>query len=222
MKTIIAFTGVKQAGKTTSFNIVREIYPDAIEVTIAAKLKDVCAQVFEIPRDHFDNQDVKEKEMATTVYLNQQKIEAVIRGFGYEPNYDAHVRKHIGMTLHTPRQVAQYIGTEVLRVVDTNIHCATVIRNLPEDGLFVVTDMRFPNEFSFFKNHEPENFYPFYISNRSAEAALGPNSHSSETMVLEIAKNCTPIDNNGSLGDLRNNLVSAVATLVESPLAVAK
>jgi hypothetical protein len=210
----IAFTGVKQAGKTTSFEIIKDIYPEAIEITLAAKLKDVCSQVFEIPRKYFDDQNIKEKELLQPAYLSRENIEAVIRGFGYTPDFEKHVRAHIGLILHTPRQIAQYIGTEVLRVIDNDIHCIGATQGLPEEGIFVVTDMRFPNEFAYFQTTQTEFFKPFYISNRQAESALNSNSHSSETSVLEIAKKCTTIDNNGSLADFRKNVTEAISALL--------
>lgn len=208
MRLFLGITGVKESGKTTSFNFIKAAYPEVIEVTLAKKLKDVCAEVLGIPRNAFDDQALKEKELLRPVCLTQANLEALIQAFGYTPDYDRHVRPHIGVVLDTARLAAQYVGTEVLRAVDENVHCVGATRDLPEEGIFVVTDMRFPNEYNFFKSRYPETFYPVYISNYAAEARLGPSPHASERYVLSLANQCDRVDNNGTKEELRERILT--------------
>jgi ATPase components of ABC transporters with duplicated ATPase domains len=215
MRTFLAFTGVKGSGKTTAFNIIRSAYPEVVEVTLAAKLKDSCAEVFSITRTAFDDPAIKEKDMRVPVYLSQSNVEAVIKSFGFTPDFDKHVRQHIGTVLESPRRVAQYIGTEVLRTVSEHIHCEGATMALPNDGVFVVTDMRFPNEFSFFQEQYPDSFYPLYVANYAAEAGLGPNPHASEKYVLELAKKCERIDNNGTIEEYQARVLSKVREILD-------
>lgn len=203
MKTIIALTGVKFSGKTTAFNIVKEQIPDVIEIQLAKKLKDECARVFNIDRPLFDDPARKELSLEMPVYLDAKNVSDLIRAYGVEPDYDTHVRPHVGMVLESPRRVAQYIGTEVLRTVSEDIHCIGATMNLPENGTFVVTDMRFPNEFAFFKANYGGVFYPFHVQNNQAELAGAKDMHPSERLVLETAKNCKPIPNNASIPEFR-------------------
>lgn len=207
MRLFIGFTGVKQAGKTTAFNFLKEKYPTIREIPLAGRLKDTCAKVFDIPRNWFDDQDKKEAELEHPIYLNTERIEDLITTFGFTPQFDAHVRPHIGQVLDTPRRIAQYVGTDILRAVDSNVHCKGAMMDLPQDGVFVVTDMRFPDEYSFFQDNYGDAFYPFYIANLRAEANAKGDPHPSERYILEIAKKCVTIDNNGSLESLNNAII---------------
>lgn len=212
MKTIVALTGVKTSGKTTAFNFIKEAYPDVIEIQIARKLKDECARVFGVDRALFDDPARKEVELDTPIYLNKKNLEEVIAAYGKVSDYDLHVRPHVGIVLESPRRLAQYIGTEVLRNVDVDIHCIGATMNLPDDGFFVVTDMRFLSEFDYFKNNFTAEFFPYYVqSNRAEETATDP--HPSEREVREVAKKCKPVPNNGSMSEFRLRVLDEVADL---------
>jgi hypothetical protein len=212
MKTIIALTGVKTSGKTTAFNYIKEVYPEVIEIQIAKKLKDECARVFGVERSLFDDPARKELELDMPIYLTKKNVEAVIEAYDKVPDYDLHVRPHVGKVLESPRRVAQYIGTEVLRNVDTDIHCLGAVMDLPEDGFFVVTDMRFLSEFDFFKRNFSSEFFPYYVqSNRAEETATDP--HPSEREVRLVAKKCKPVSNNGSMSEFRLKILEEVTDL---------
>lgn len=210
MRTIIALTGVKFSGKTTAFNIVKELIPGTIEIQLAKKLKDECARVFKIERSLFDDPARKEQSLEMPIYLDAKSVSDLIRSYGIEPDYDTHVRQHVGMVLESPRRVAQYVGTEVLRTVGEDIHCIGATMNLPQDATFVVTDMRFPNEYAYFAKNYGEVFYPFHVQNNQAELAGAKDMHPSERLVLETAKNCKPIPNNSS--------IAAFKALIETEL----
>ncbi len=212
-RTILGLTGSKGAGKTTAFGIIKEFRPEVLEITLANKLKNASAEVFGIPRADFDNPAVKEKELDTPVTFDAENVTALIEFFKITPDFDKHVRQHIGKVLLTPREIAQYVGTEVLRNVNEDIHCLGATQDLPENGLFCITDLRFWSEFFYFKNNQEISFVPVYISNRAAEAKAALDSHVSEKYVLEIAKKCVRVDNNGSLLELRRQLEGLVKEL---------
>lgn len=210
MRTFIALTGVKEAGKTTTYEMIREMVPSSIEVTLAKKLKDVCAEVFGVNRTHFDDQRFKEKELDNLVVLDADNVQRVYAAYqqvfdavGAKVDYDKHVRPHLGKILESPRRIAQYVGTEVLRAVHPSVHCDAVAVGLPTEGTFVLTDMRFPDEYDYFLRRMDASFHALYVQNHKAEAKLGPNSHASERYVLEIGKKCYKLDNNGSFDDLK-------------------
>lgn len=215
MRLFIGFTGVKQAGKSTAYSFIKERFPEVQEIALANKLKNVCSEVFGIPRKDFDDPATKEKELEKPIYLDANSVAQVITQFGFTPDEQAHVRDHVCKVLHTPREVAQYIGTEVLRTVSENVHCHGSVLGLPEHGIFVVTDIRFPNEYDFFRNLEGAQFYPHYICNYGAETKSQQDSHASEKHILTIAKKCATIDNNGTLEDLRNRVQARVAQILE-------
>jgi hypothetical protein len=214
MRVFIGFTGVKQAGKSTAFQFIKERFPLVQEVALADKLKNECARVFNLERVNFDAPELKERELEQPVYLDETNIQELLKAFNLTYDYDKHVRPHMGTILHTPRQVAQYVGTEVLRAVDPDVHCKGPVADLPAHGVFVVTDMRFHNEYDYFAKNYESNFFPFFINNYAAEAKAAKDSHASERYIFEIAKKCERVDNNGSLEDLRRQILSAAELVV--------
>jgi len=207
MRVFIGLTGVKTSGKTTAFNFLKEQFPEIQEVMLAKKLKDVCAECLEFERDCLELPELKEKEFYIPVELDQKNLENIFKSFNLIVEFDKHVRPHIGKVLHTPRKVAQYIGTEVLRSVVNSIHCDSAIDSLPTEGIFVITDIRFIDEFDYFKTGYPTSFFPMHIQNRIAE--MNVDDHPSEKQVLDIAKRCETIDNNGTLENLKVNITKA-------------
>lgn len=216
MRTILAFTGVKFSGKTTAFNIIKDKYPYVQEIQLAKKLKDECAKVFKIDRPLFDDPKLKEVSLETPIYLTKENVTQIIQAYGVQPDYDLHVRQHVGMVLESPRRVAQYIGTEVLRTVSEDIHCIGATMDMKPSGLYVVTDMRFPNEYNFFKKNYNSEFFPFHIQNNQAELGGAGDMHPSERQVLETAKNCKKISNNASLSDLQETVLTEVEEVFKS------
>lgn len=217
MKTILAFTGVKFSGKTTAFNTIKDLVPGVIEIQLAKKLKDECARHLKIDRELFDDPNRKEVPLETPVYLDVDNISAIIRSYGIEPDYDTHVRPHVGMVLETPRRAAQYVGTEVLRTVSEDIHCIGATLGLPEDGIFVLTDMRFPNEYQYFADRYGANFHPFFVQNNRAEYNGAADMHPSERQVLVTATKCEKIENNNSMTDFQQRVTARVNQILNPP-----
>ncbi len=214
MKLIIGLTGNKGSGKSTTFGLIQELVSEAKEITLADRLKQASAKAFNIPRAAFDDPKVKEKDLESPVCFNEENTKIIIEYFKVPYDFEKHVKPHIGKILRTPRQIAQYVGTEVLRNIDTEIHCKGSVLDLPEKGLFTVTDIRFPNEFDFFKSLPETKFYPCYVSNRTAEAIAGNDPHISEKYIPELARKSRVLDNNGSFSDLKRQLVVELALVL--------
>ena len=145
---IIGLTGFAKSGKSTATEVLKEM--GGQEIAFAKHLKDVCAVVLGVERSHFDNQDFKEKEFDYPVYLSNRAIEEILYYFEVEPrHFPAALVAHTGKDLHSPRQVAQYVGTEVLRGINKNIHIDISLKlNVGSVAPFlIVSDLRFGNEF---------------------------------------------------------------------------
>ena len=212
MSTVIGIAGVKTSGKSTTADIITELIGGNIsESALAGKLKDVSAKVFGLTRDYFDNQDLKEVEFTDgPKILTLSKILDILTLFNVTLTHQL-LKKYedadiINMTLETPRKIAQIVGTEVLRATgDSDIHCKNMPMN--ENGITIVSDLRFPNEFSYFNESDNINFLPLYIQRSEAEAFVTEDSHLSERGVFEFSKKCIEIPNNSSLEDLKDNIV---------------
>lgn len=211
-RTVIGLAGVKTSGKSTVAGIIRNNIGNVNESALADKLKNVSAEVFNVPRNYFDDQDKKEVPLESPRILTLQLITAVVAGFNSLDKITPDIQKKYmelnGMVLDTPRKIAQIVGTEILRLLGSDIHCENV--KIHDDGITIISDLRFPNEFEYFTNNPDVNFIPFYLQREVAEAQVGPNSHSSETSVFLFNKKCIGIDNNGSLENTQEQVLKAL------------
>ena len=218
MRSVIGLIGAKGAGKTTAFKAISSAFPGVVEITLAGKLKDTCAEVFNIPRDHFDSHEFKEKDLDTPAYMSLETVVSCLRSFypenEYHLDFNLYVRPHMGKVLYTPRQVAQYVGTEVLRAMNPDIHCLAATRGV-EGNIFVVTDMRFPNELDFFKKDPETVFNAIYVKNTSAEVMAGKDPHPSERYLFDLARQAHPIPNESSINEFEHNVISFVSTILK-------
>tara|TARA_R100000951_G_scaffold101420_1_gene92909 strand:- start:9279 stop:9962 length:684 start_codon:yes stop_codon:yes gene_type:complete len=216
MRTVIGLAGVKTSGKSTAADMVKELIGgDISESALAGKLKDVCADVFGLTRDHFDFQEIKEVPFEDgPMILTADNIFDILASFNVGMELGEFVNKYskvIGTELETPRRIAQIVGTEILRATgDEDIHCKNMPMN--EDGITIVSDLRFPNEFAYFSEAEDINFLPLYIQRDEAEAFVTEDSHPSEKCVFEFSEKCNKISNNSSLEDLKMILSATLET----------
>lgn len=212
MDTVIGLIGAKGAGKTTAYNAIKDVL-DIQEVILASKLKDASAQAFGVPREYFDSHEFKEQDLEVPVYLDKLNLAHIFVLYGLSPDFDKYIRPHIGKVLHSPRQVAQYIGTEVLRNYDPDIHCNSAVLGIKK-SIGVVTDMRFPNEYSYFKEKYTK-FYTIYVQNTGAEIQASRDPHASEAYLKDLAKKCSEtIQNNGSMYEFTTKVQSYVRSLI--------
>ena len=199
MKIIIGLTGVKTSGKSTVANIIKKNI-NAKEIALADKLKNVSAKIFNIPREYFDRQDLKEIEFQNgPKILTVDKIQQILKEFNIEMSQECIEKTYniLNMKLFTPRKIAQIAGTEILRAAgDEDIHCKNIALN---DGLNIISDIRFPNEFDYFYNKSDFEFIPLYIQRNEAEKHITKDSHPSEKCVFQFSNKCIKINNNNDL-----------------------
>lgn len=216
---VVAFCGAKGSGKNTSSDIFKELVGmPTEELAMADTLKKVCAEVFEVPMENFLNQSLKEKELLDYIVIEASDIERILKGFGFtheDYTYDGHIRMHVGKVIETPRKLLQYVGTEVLHRLDPLIHIKKVFEQASDDKLTLITDLRFPQEFDAFAEKYETNFLPVYVQNNAAEAAAERDQHASERGLFVFKDKCYKVENNTTLGDLRDQLRIFVAEKVK-------
>jgi hypothetical protein len=223
-KTVIGIVGIKQAGKTTSAEFIKQYLEkyelEYKEMALADKLKDTCAKVFDLQRIAFDDQ--KYKEIPFKVFNIETKLTAnalylILKEYGhcfYKHAGLFEKKGIIGMELKSPRHIAQIVGTEVLRSIgNEDIHCEQLTLNKEYN---IITDIRFENEFNFFNNKENIRFMPLYINRKEAEKEVTENSHASEKEVFKFRDKCIHIDNNKAISDLYNNLKHIISLEIYS------
>ena len=205
---IIGLIGSRGAGKTTVYNIINRLTPTN-EIMIAKKLKSVCADVLCIPESDLNDPAVKEIPFAEPHILTAIDLEYILRKFDIYGHLPMAVAKHAGRPLLSPRDAAQYVGTEIVRDIDHQIHVKAAMGYAMDGILNVVTDIRFLNEYLAFSDKYP-TFELWYVKRDVAEAAAANDTHPSELGINLLRRYANKIiDNNGSMVDLQSAIRTA-------------
>lgn len=200
---VIGLTGFAKSGKSTAAQILKEL--GGQEVAFAKHLKDVCSVVFGVPRDHFDDQAFKEVPFSFNRIICGNDIERILNYFEVPGRFIPQaILTHTGVEMTSPRHVAQYIGTEVLRSIDTNIHINMAFKlNAGSNAKFLIcSDMRFDNEL---KAVQQTDGLTIGISRKKVVPANLENLHPSEKEIPNLISRSDVIaENEGTIEDLQN------------------
>lgn len=215
MKKIIGLSGFISSGKDTTAEYLEKIY-NFKKISFAASLKDVISVVFGWDRQLLEGTTAESREWRIRV--------------------DEWWSRRLDIPDLTPRWVLQHWGTDLLRKhFHNDIWIASLENKIrSSDSDIVITDVRFPNEFSAIKNMggivvrvergtNPE-WYDLAIKaniskDQSAINYLTEKIHPSEWSIIGQDFDRI-IDNNGSMGDLYLNIDHLIEDYPESGLLV--
>lgn len=221
--TIVAFTGPKECGKDTGSNLLNNgriiSDRDTGYLAFAKNLKEICMTVFNLKEEDVYDTVLKEKDFDRPIILSKEHLVKINQELPkyLKPEIDLDTIDHSkfeGLSMMRPRHLMQFVGTDYIRNnIDPlwNVNAfigPRTINSLKVNGIYFITDMRFPNEYLFLKNLKLKNFMPFYIYRDRAEEMLQKSEHESERQVIEVRKLLEQdygpkavIYNNGSLKD---------------------
>lgn len=182
---IIGLTGLAQSGKDTTAEYLVEKY-NFQQISFAAPLKQMAYDI-----DPLITQD---SHLATLVDL-----------YGWD---------RVKTEYPEARRFLQRIGTEGLRKnVDDNFWVNLALKTINDyqaEGKkdFVISDMRFVNEYQTIKDYFPNDLTTIRIM----RDGLVVMNHASELELNQIPEDFT-LNNNGSIADLRQNVDDIVARI---------
>ena len=204
-RVLIGLIGKKGSGKTTCYNIIKEELKPVQEIQLAKKLKDVCSKVFKIDRDYMDDPVLKEMDLDVPVKLTLLNLLKICFYFMVLPR--PRTFKHLGKELTTARKILQYVGTDVLRDIDKQIHLKRALWGLPKHGVFVASDVRFRDEMEYLHAWAYPYGWFFYVDRNIREIDF----HASEAEVRKLKNISTRvINNNGNMEHLTNEIKAAL------------
>jgi len=188
---IIGISGYIGSGKDTIANIIRDHDPRWEVVKFADKLKEVAAIILGVPRHNFEDRDYKLSELPDE--WNVWDKRPTSGGHDVEPFYtnDPVMRRM------TVREFLQKLGTDAIR---NGLHEDTWVnatmagydsKRTPPN--WIITDVRFPNEFDAIKKRGGTMVRVFRHGMTS--------SHISET-ALDTYEHDIYISNKGNIDDL--------------------
>jgi hypothetical protein len=188
---IIGISGYIGSGKDTIANIIRDHDPRWEVVKFADKLKEVASIILGVPRSNFEDRDYKLSELHDE--WNVWDKRPTSGGHDVEPFYS----NDPVMRRMTVREFLQKLGTDAIR---NGLHEDTWVnatmagydsKRTPPN--WIITDVRFPNEFNAIKKRGGTMVRVFRHGMTS--------SHISET-ALDTYEHDIYINNKGSIDDL--------------------
>ncbi len=225
---IIGLVGPKGAGKDTVFEILQELKKSDGKLSFALPLKQICAHVFDLNNYHMNDPVGKERPFETPITLTNRNLRAVKNActeyldplskdgaqYLYNPN-KASVSGLEGRVMSSPRELLQVIGTDFIRnqlFQDWHLHAAftpRALKQVSQDGVYCVTDIRFLNEYQFLVDKFGDDFTCYYVDRPEAEERLATATHASELESQKI-KALIPeeniIKNDGTMKELTETL----------------
>lgn len=156
---LIAFSGTKLAGKDTGAEVLIKRHGFK-RIGLADKLKDICSDVFNIPREHMDDPAMKECPFKAEVILTVVNIDSLLRtiardgfDFDFETTFRNISKNFQGKNLTSIRDMLQTVGTDICRsFIKDDIWLEYVKKELTPESNIVITDARFQNERDYLRN----------------------------------------------------------------------
>jgi hypothetical protein len=210
---VIGLTGFAKSGKSTAATILKEM--GGYEIAFAKHLKDVSAYVFGVQREYFDDQNFKEKQLNFTRVITTSDIERILNYFEVPARFiPESVMKHYGVELNTPRYIAPYIGTEVLRSIESDIHINMAFKLAPKDApFFICSDMRFMNELNSVNQRDG---LTIGISRKAVTPANIQSLHASEREIPTLIDlSSVKATNETTIADFQNTIKLAAETYLK-------
>jgi hypothetical protein len=233
---VVSLSGPIGSGKDASAQLLQEVGISQGKISFAGPLKDIVSQVYKIPRQDMEDQAKKLQPFETPMVFDRKSLRSILKLLPeYLPIEEMYYNINrvtetnlVGAKIPNLRYLLQFVGTEVIRnKVDQNWHLnaafsSKVLENLDPDGLYCVTDARFPNELEFLRDKFNEDFYGYYVERPEAEERLKTATHASElelVKIRELVGSENVLKNDGSLKELESLLKSLPFATDSKPVA---
>lgn len=161
MAKIVGIAGEAGAGKDTFAQPLVE--RGFVKASFAGNLKEMCQYIFGLSPYHTDTQEGKLEKLTVPVPFTKIHFNKIIQWItrthdiractaqltAVEKKYIVNQIKREGRPLYfrTPREVLQFVGTEICRAVHENYHAEVLYTKIISSNMkWVITDVRFPNE----------------------------------------------------------------------------
>jgi len=214
MSVILGFGYKANCGKDTAANYLKNVH-GWYKTEFAKNLKDCLSHVFGFTEYDLYSTSGKEVPFKTKFIYSYRKHMKVLEWMSNTLGVSISELNRplpldaLGTQLYTPRQVLQFIGTEIMRYCCENYHIVTCLKNIPSDKNVVISDVRFPNEANYILSNGG-----FCVNIKRDISFLCDKdlNHKSEVSMLDWDGWYSSIDNNGSF----NKLYESVDNIVEN------
>lgn len=218
MRLIIGIAGKKGSGKDTIAGFLKD--HEFSRLAFADPLKEWVAKAMRLPLSLFSDNDKKDGPLPT----GHRKVDpfqllAMFKSANefhntLEAQYDEALKKCVGRRFNTPREILQFIGTDIFRDCVAKDFWLTVTERRAEkiQSNIVICDLRFKNEAS--KIREMGG-----IVIKVERELESKDKHISELETNEIHADFT-IENNGTLEEFRKKVEDVLSEIRQQAHAV--
>lgn len=173
---IVALIGKKGSGKSY---IAKHVFGDHTVVRFADSLKKCVSTLYGIHPVHLDNNDFKKEY--NPLRLTWVKLEIVSNHFKIPMQF---CEDFENTELITPRRALQFIGTEIARAYDKEIHVKSLISSLKHGVDYVIDDCRFYNELKALRKFDPSLHTIYLLGGEEGD------THASEVELEHLRQEC--------------------------------
>ena len=148
---ILGFSGKALSGKDVSADHLIANHNWDVKTGFAYNLKKSCSEILNLNIGLFTTQNGKSLVFDQPVEVDHYLIESIIQWMRRTHDVsidDVDYTSMLGIELYTPRDVLQFVGTEIMRTYSVNYHIDNIINFLDSNNKIVVSDVRFDNEVS--------------------------------------------------------------------------
>jgi len=201
---VVGFAGTAKVGKDSSAVVLKQ--KGFEHLSFARPLKELCSRIFPVTYEMFDSQEYKDKVWKFPIIMNLEKIDKLLielnkHEFISNEKQTAIAHKLVGKAFHTPRQILQCIGSDIVRdMLDSDFWCK-VLKNEMIRKDVVITDVRFPNER---KTIKEANGVLILVKRPGFEGS----NHISDKLLGDESEYDYIINNDGTLEDLHRKVES--------------
>lgn len=216
---LLCFSGKARVGKDTAADYMINSRGWTRKVGFADNLKNICMEVFELSEYEVRTQDGKSSVLREPRVVSKEHLSQVLRCMNRTHVVNLEDKDYslmLGMELYTPRDVLQFIGTEVIRLYVPNYHLEAVINSIVPSEKVVITDARFPNEINsvldcggyVVRINRPYKF-------KAAKEISKVSSHPSETALDDYTEWSYIINNDGDCLDSLYEKIDSMLSQLE-------
>ena len=177
-----------------------------IKMSFAQKLKDMCGIAFDLNYLQLNTQEGKMTIFDSPKLLSKDAFAKIIREVGKTHSTPEMIVKldNLGKTLtkqnikfKRPREILQFVGTEIVRAVDDNYWITVLEKHVTEAKQnVVITDCRFPNERALISK-----LGGTLIRLKRNDNPIDAGNHATETSFGEDSSYDCVLNNNGTLDE---------------------
>lgn len=196
MTKVVAISAWKGSGKDTAADYLIKEH-NFTRFGFADTLKDIVAEQYNIPREHCDNPEFKEKPIKHLPVVTKDKFNELVHSF---------MSKELESGYWTPRALCILEGS-VKRSVRTNYWVKRVVDKVNSDSesLVVISDLRYRSEVDQLKEAFGENLITVRINRFETSPSEDPSERDLDNYNFDVT-----IDNKGSLEEFLNKVNNVI------------